>query len=401
MFNRKLVFAAACLGMLLFGIVFLSLGSVVNLLQARFNLDNNHIGTLTALLPLGMLAGSLIFGPVVDRFGYKTLLISCSVVVMAGLEIIAFGVSLSSIKCGIVLIGFGGGILNGATNALVADISAGERGARLSILGIFFGIGALGMPGILAVLSQHFSQAAIVKGVGLFVVLPLIWFVSIRFPSPKMNQFFSWKSITSILREPWLWIAGMILFFQSGLEGTTNDWAPRFLKQMLSHSDQDALYLLTLYVAALTITRLLLGSLLKNLSSRSVLFASLFCAMAGAALLFFARQPSFVCAALILLGIGYAACFPVILGFIGDEFAERSGTAFSVAFTFALIGNMVVNKSMGHVANLFSIRQFPVVLFACLAAMSVLLVFLLLFQKGVGRSVSPMAQESSPPLVHR
>src|SRR5437588_9450524 len=40
MYNRKLVFAAACLGMLLFGIVFLSLGSVVNLLQSKFHLDN-------------------------------------------------------------------------------------------------------------------------------------------------------------------------------------------------------------------------------------------------------------------------------------------------------------------------------------------------------------------------
>ena len=63
MYNRNLVFAAACLGMLLFGIVFLSLGSVNNMLAERFHLDDNGIGTLTALLPFGILAGSLIFGP--------------------------------------------------------------------------------------------------------------------------------------------------------------------------------------------------------------------------------------------------------------------------------------------------------------------------------------------------
>ena len=67
MYNRKLVFGAACLGMLLFGIVFLSLGSANNMLAERFNLDNNSIGTLTALLPFGILAGSLIFGPIVDQ----------------------------------------------------------------------------------------------------------------------------------------------------------------------------------------------------------------------------------------------------------------------------------------------------------------------------------------------
>src|SRR6478735_263729 len=90
MFNRNIVFAAACLGMLLFGIVFLSLGSVNNMLADRFHLDNNGIGTLTALLPFGILAGSLIFGPIVDRFGYKWMLIVCSLLVLAGLEGIAF-----------------------------------------------------------------------------------------------------------------------------------------------------------------------------------------------------------------------------------------------------------------------------------------------------------------------
>src|SRR3954468_20540536 len=80
------VFAAACLGMLLFGIVFLSLGSVNNMLAERFALDDRSIGTLTALLPFGILAGSVIFGPIVDRFGYRWMLVICALLVMAGLE---------------------------------------------------------------------------------------------------------------------------------------------------------------------------------------------------------------------------------------------------------------------------------------------------------------------------
>src|SRR5262245_54078537 len=147
MYKRNLVFAAACLGLLLFGIVFLSLGSVVNLLQAKFNLDTNSLGTLTALLPLGILARSLVFGSVVDRYGYKAPLMMAALLVMLGLEGIALSKSISWVRLFIVVIGFGGGVLNGGTNALVADISASERGANLSLLGVFFGIGALAMPG--------------------------------------------------------------------------------------------------------------------------------------------------------------------------------------------------------------------------------------------------------------
>src|SRR5262245_34079876 len=121
MYRRNLVFTAACLGMLLFGIVFAWLGSVNNMLAARFELDDNSIGTLTFLLPFGILAGSLIFGPIVDRFGYKWLLVICALLVLAGLEGMAFAKEKTLIQGCVFLIGLGGGVLNGATNALAAD----------------------------------------------------------------------------------------------------------------------------------------------------------------------------------------------------------------------------------------------------------------------------------------
>src|SRR5438034_3463651 len=128
MYRKKLVFAAACLGMLLFGIVFLSLGSVNNMLAERFALDDRSIGTLTALLPFGILAGSVIFGPIVDRFGYRWILTGSALLVGAALEGITLARNMDLVQLFVFAIGFGGGILNGATNALAADVSEGERG---------------------------------------------------------------------------------------------------------------------------------------------------------------------------------------------------------------------------------------------------------------------------------
>ena len=68
------------------------------------------------------------------------------------------------IQLSIFLIGAGGGALNSAGSALVADISEGERGAKLSILGVFYGLGALVLPSIISILSKYFDAFTVIGG---------------------------------------------------------------------------------------------------------------------------------------------------------------------------------------------------------------------------------------------
>lgn len=400
MYNRHRVFTAACLGMLLFGIVFLSLGSVNNMLAERFHLDDNGIGTLTALLPFGILAGSLIFGPIVDRFGYRWLLIACSLLVMAGLEGLAFAGSPGFIQFFVFLIGFGGGVLNGATNALAADVSAGERGARLSLLGVFFGLGALGMPGTLAALSQHFSLTGIVAGIGVFVLVPVIYFLGLTFPPPKQRtQPASLMSGFALLKHPIFLLACLALAIQSGMEGLSNDWITRYFKQVTlagEHAEERKTLLgLMAVTGAMVLARLVLSGLLKHIKSQVVLFASVAITAAGALLLLGAASYGVALAAALLIGTGLAAAFPVVLSYIGDLYPAQSGTAFSTIFVIALIGNMTLNKAFGLLAQTHGLAQYPKVMLGCLAASAVLLLFVVKQLPGASpaKSASP-----APPL---
>lgn len=376
--NKSFVFAAACLGMLLFGIVFLSLGSVNNMLAERFHLDDNGIGTLTALLPLGILFGSLVFGPIVDRFGYKWMLIVCALLVCFGLEGMAFANRTSMIQFFVFLIGFGGGVLNGATNALAADVSEGERGAKLSLLGVFFGIGALGMPGTLALLSKNFSLTAIVAGIGVFVLLPVIYFFAITFPPPKQSgeKFSAGKSF-ALLRNPIFLFAGLALAIQSGMEGMSNDWMTRYFKKVTLEGEHSAewktLLGLMAVTAAMLAARIALSGLLKKIKSQLVLFASIGTTAAGALLLMFATNYFAALIAALLIGAGLAAGFPVVLSYIGDLYPSQSGTAFSTIFFLALVGNMTINKGFGMLAHIHGIQQYTKVMLGCLALSAILL----------------------------
>jgi len=399
MYHKNLVFTAACLGMLLFGIVFLSLGSVNNMLAERFQLDDNALGTLTALLPFGILTGSLVFGPVVDRFGYKWMLVACALLVGGGLEGMAFAGSKGSIQFCVFLIGVGGGGLNGATNALAADVSEGERGAKLSLLGVFFGLGALTMPGTLALLSRHYSLTSIVAGIGASVLVPAACFLVIQFPPPKQQaEKFSLARSAALLKEPIFLFAGLALAIQSGMEGMSNDWMTRYFKKVTLVGEHGAEWKTQLGLVAVTgamvIARLLLAGLLKKAGSPVVLFASVGITALGATLLMFSGHYGMSLAAALLIGAGLAAAFPIVLSHIGDLHPRQSGTAFSMIFFVALLGNMTINKTFGLVAYVHGIQQYTTVMLICLAA-SALLLFLMTKQLNRHRPDSVQTHEQS------
>jgi fucose permease len=378
MYNKNQVLAAACLGMLLFGIVFLALGSVNNMLSARFGLTDSDIGTLAALLPFGILIGSVVFGPVVDRFGYRWMLVVAALLVGGALEGLAFAGDKRLVQLFMFLIGFGGGILNGATNALVADVSEGERGAKLSLLGMFFGIGALSLPSAIAILSQRFSLTSIVAGIGTLVVVPIGFCLAIRFPPPKQQSGkFSPAQGVTLLRDPLFLFAGLALAIQSGMEGMSNDWMTRYFSKVTFSGEHSAEWKTQLGLVAVTgalvLTRLMLSGLLKWIASPLVLFASVVVAASGAILLLSSPGYFGSLAAALLIGAGLAGTFPIVLGYIGDCYPQRSGTAFSTIFVMALLGNMAINKTFGYIAQKHGIQQYASMMLCLLTCSGILL----------------------------
>lgn len=65
-----------------------------------------------------------------------------------------------------------------------------------------------------------------------------------------------------------------------------------------------------------------------------------------------------------------------MLGFVGEQFADLSGTAFSFAFTIALIGNMLINYGMGIIVHQYGVQQLTTVCYAEISLMVILCVFI-------------------------
>jgi MFS family permease len=377
MYKKRVVFWAACAGMLLFGICLITLGSVAAHLREKLQLDEISAGTLFSILPLGILTGSLFFGPIADKYGYKILLSACCVFMFAGFEGIAYAPSTNLLKIFIFLFGIGGGAINGSTNALVADISDKDKGADLSLLGVFFGIGALGMPLISGILDDYYSFEAILSSVGIMTLAAGIIFLLIKFPPPKQTQGFLLTQGINLIKDNVLLLIAFFLFFQSGFEGIINNWTTTYLIDQHSVQQSNALFGLSSFVAGMIIMRVLNGSLLRSLSVKKLLISSFVMILLGLTILKACNSFSLSLSGLVLLGAGLASGFPVMLGFVGDRYPEISGTAFSLVLSIALLGNTLVNYGMGIIAQNFGIQHLITFAFAETAIMIALCLLVL------------------------
>ena len=356
MYNRKVVFVASCLAMLVFGIVMTVLGSTLPSIIVKFNIDKINAGSLPLLLTFGILLGSIVFGPIVDRFGYKGLLIVAIFFILFGLIGIAVTRSFTLLRVFVFIIGLGGGVINGSSNALVADISEKDRSAGLSLLGVFFCISAFGVPFLLGNLLSRFSYENILLGVSLSVVIPLLFFIIPRFPAPKHVQGFPLKEGIGLLKELPLMLFGFILFFESGMEISVGSWASSFFKEELGADVNKAVVYFSFYWLGMMAARLVLNNLLKKFAPANILRVFIGITFVGTLLMIFTHNLPLAIFGVILVGIGLAAAFPIILGFVGDRYSQLSGTAFSISFVLALLGGMSMPYLIGLISNSYGLR---------------------------------------------
>ena len=370
------LFVCACLCLLTFGIVFTMVGTVLLSVMERFGIDKASGGALLLLMTFGVLVGALIFGPIVDRRGYKAMLLGSTALIIVGLEGVAFAPSIAWLRAAVFLIGFAGGIINGGANALVSDISGEERGPRLNLLCVFFGVGAMGVPFVIALLTSRFSHAALIAAVGALVVVSLAVIATTTFPPPKQAQGFPIAEAGRLLRDPVMLLMGLMLFLESGLEITVGGWTSTFVTEELGVVERSALIMLSLYWAGMMFARLAIGTVLSRVPPFRILYVCLAIALAGAGVLLSTRSVGLAALGVFSLGVGFAAMFPTVLGFVGTRFAALSGTAFSAAITMALIGGMLLPYTAGVLGQRFGMRGSFLIVPAALIVLGVLLTVL-------------------------
>jgi MFS transporter, FHS family, glucose/mannose:H+ symporter len=371
--RRGALFGVAATGIFVFGIVMAVLGTLFGLpeMRSRLQMSLAQQGSMFLLLYLGIFLATLVAGPVIDAIGNKVILVASSVLVGAGMAGFALAHSFGAAAIPSVLLGFGGGGLNTSTNALVSDLYGEKRGSMLNLLGIFYGIGALCIPLLAAVIAGYLPIAQqLLLCAGLAVACALL-FMAMHFPEAHAVQTFSWREAIKVTRYPGVLILGFLLFCQSGNEACIGGWTSTYVGTA-GLGAQTATFILAGYWAALMVGRLLVARLLEIVSKQQMVLASGAGAFLGAAILLANQSQWGLVAGVLVIGVSYAGVFPTTLAIAGDAYQKLAGTVFGLLFAIALVGGMSFPWMVGQISQAHGVRYGMVVPLFGAAAICVL-----------------------------
>jgi len=373
---RKLA-VSAWAGMFVFGIVMAILGAILPSLFEKIGFDEGAAGNLFFYMNSAMLAMTVFFGPVVDRFGFKALLAVCSLLVGGAFVLLAFAPTYGLVVLAAVVLGFGGGGLNGGTNALTSDIHTDvKRGAALNILGIFFGFGALTVPFLIGTMREALGLENIIFLAAALTLVPFVLFAAFRFPKAKLPQGFPIREAARVMRSPLLWLCAFLLFFESGNEFTVGGWISTYLERTFGVGPGAAALVLAGYWAAVMAGRLLSSRLVRRLKNVRLVLLSAILAFLAAVILRVADSGALASFGAVLIGFGFSAIYPTTLAIVGESFPSFTGTAFSLVIAVGLAGGMLAPWLAGRIAQVSGLRQgLSVPVFNC-AMIIVLMLFI-------------------------
>lgn len=356
---RRRLFWAACGGMFVFGIVLAVLGVLFGLPEMRERVDANlaQQGEIFLMLFLGVFVSTLITGPIFDNFGSKTVLASSAAIVTAALVAFSVARSFPAAAFAALALGFGGGGLNTAANALIADLYAEERGAMLNYLGMFFGFGALFIPLLAAMITNVLSISQLLIVAASLAFASALAYVLLPFPPPRESAGFSiFASIAASRRHPGVMLFAVLLFFQSGNESAIGGWTSTYVGST-GASPQVATWILAGYWAALMVGRLVSARFVGAIGKERLVLISAIGSAAGAAMLWLSQSMTMLAVGAVIVGLSFAAIYPTTLAMAADRYQRNAGTIFGLLFAVGLLGGMLFPWALGHISQAAGVRS--------------------------------------------
>jgi MFS transporter, FHS family, glucose/mannose:H+ symporter len=346
-------------GFFLSGLLFSLLGSFLPSWGYHLRSDYLTVGLYFLFLNFGVYVAFHFTQWLLPRRGVRFVLASGSALAVASLVYLASvsgPVPPSLRMAGFFGVGLSAAMVNTAIFHAITPMYQHDPASTINLAGIFFGLGCLATSVLIAGTFNSYTAEAIlliVSCIPLFYFLA--WLRAGKGPAPSVNEFPSLRVAMRDFRSPGAILFTLLLFFQFGNEWAIAGWLPLFVVQRLGASPATGIALLACYFAALLIGRIVAQALLRRIKHSRLLLFSVLGAFFGSLLLSLTATIEGAFVAIVLLGGGFAAIYPLTAESIEHRFRSYHPGFYNGIFSLGLTGALLAPTTLGLAAQYWGI----------------------------------------------
>ena len=368
------------------GSCFALLGSISVKLVPRLAIDQGKFGALVSSFMFSCLAASVLGGVAIDALGYRPVAVFGFLAASLCTLAIGWAPTYRTAMAACIALGFGAIAMNMAGNTLLPRVlfEGKNQAAALNLGNVCFGLGLLTTPLAVSFLFQRMSYPKAISVVAIILLLPVVAAITANYPETEGG--FTLDDVTSLLREPAVLLAAMMLFCYTSLETSFCNWLPPFGKEVIGRAvpemseqrvDASAQRLLSLFAVAMMAGRLA-ASQAPGITTYGRWYIAGATVVAAVTILLMIASRSVAQARIsaILGGLALAPIFPTIAGVTLAGFSPRvHGSIVGIIFVMGFLGASLAPRAIGALAKGSSVQNGLKLLFP-LCILLILLSFL-------------------------
>jgi MFS transporter, FHS family, glucose/mannose:H+ symporter len=346
-------------GFFLSGLLMAFLGAILPAWGHHIRSQFAIVGNYFLIIAVGLWTGLRLSAHLLPAKGIAFVLVMASALAAAGfLTLAALPASASPHwrYFGLVTIGLAAGLLNSAVFSALTPAYDQDRASAVNVAGVLFGLGSLVTSLLVAGTFYIYNVSSILV---LFALIPLLfipryWNAGLA-ASTAVARHRPLREVLSDFRSPGAVLFALLLFFQFGNEWTLAGWLPVYLTQRIGVSPEASLLLLSLFWFALLVGRVAAQAALRRFRHGRMLMSSVMAALLGCVILAFTNNVFGATTAVLLVGSGFAAIYPLVVERIAYRFPYYHPGFFNGIFSIAVTGGLLAPASIGYMAEKWGI----------------------------------------------
>jgi fucose permease len=352
--NNILLNINCFLAIMIFGVAFTMASPILLEISQYLETDIESMGIIFSILFAGFMSGAFLGGILTRVLNRKI----NTLVFYFILPVSIFSVALSSnfliINIMFFFIGLSGGFIEVQTGALVMDLNKKKEGLYISILHVFYGIGALTGPLLSSLLvGRGLSWKIPFYIVAVLGLLNLILLAFLKVPEPKVsgnNKMFTLKSFKRLDRRMafFILLVFSLLFYVAAESGITS-WLPTFLRLDRGLSNVLAGRILSFFWISIMVGRIIIGFLTRKIKLLYILIITTFISIFSTALGLYSNNLIYIIIAFILSGFFLSGIFTLIFSIGGTKYPDKRSAVLSAFTIFAGIGGILAPWFIGKI----------------------------------------------------